>query len=119
MEPVALALLSAFGGVTVTALAGLMGVAIQSRREHARWLRDKRYSAYLALLQELDRGDDADLGRVRLVASEIALLGPGWLRTPLGYFIRADTDPRKYDRDKARTDYLSAVQRALHLERKS
>jgi hypothetical protein len=124
MDPITLALLSAFGGVTVTALAGLFGAWIQSRREHARWPHERRYAAYLGVLQELDL-DGAEVGvelsveKVRRHASEIALLGPASLRTPLGRFSRADTEPEKYDRDKARVRYLDAVQRALHLERRS
>lgn len=114
--------MSAFGGVTVTALAGLLGAWIQSRREHARWLHERRYAAYLGVLQELDLDTaevELSIEIVRRYASEIALLGPASLRTPLGRFIQADTEPEKYDRGKARTQYLEAVQRALHLERRS
>ena len=122
MVPIILALASALGGVTITALAGLLGAWIQSRREYARWLHEKRYAAYLGLLQELDL-DGADIemsvDRVRRYASEIALLGPTELRSPMGRFVQADTEPDKFDRSKARTAYLEAVQRALHLERPS
>ncbi|HEY8590056.1 MAG TPA: hypothetical protein VIL55_10950 [Naasia sp.] len=115
MDPVTLALVSAFGGVTVTALAGLAGAWIQHRREYARWLHGKRYAAYLALLEELDLEEDANVERVRRVASEIALLGPPSLRTPMGRFIQADTEPEKYDRSAARTRYLEAVREVLRL----
>jgi hypothetical protein len=76
------------------------------------------------VLQELDLdAAEVDPGlsveTVRRYASAIALLGPASLRTPLGRFIQADTDPEKYDRDKARTAFLEAVQRAMHLERRS
>lgn len=45
IDPTALALLSIFGGVIVTALVGLLGAWIQSRREHSRWLRERRFDA--------------------------------------------------------------------------
>jgi hypothetical protein len=117
MDPVTLALLSVFGGVTVTALAGLLGAWIQSRRERARWLHERRYAAFLALLEELDLEGSADVEWVRRVASEISLLGPDSLTTPMGRFIQADTEPARYDRPKARAAYVEAVRRALRLSR--
>ncbi len=54
MDPLALALLSIFGGAALTAGAGFLGAWIQSRRETARWWRDERLSAYIAVLQRTD-----------------------------------------------------------------
>ncbi|WP_404435228.1 hypothetical protein LG322_08700 [Microbacterium aerolatum] len=46
MDPTLLAVLSIFGGVAVTAAAGLLGAWIQGRREHKKWLRERRFEAY-------------------------------------------------------------------------
>ncbi|WP_242088712.1 hypothetical protein [Microbacterium lacticum] len=54
MDPLALALLSIFGGAALTAGAGFLGAWIQSRRETAKWWRDERLRAYVALLQRTD-----------------------------------------------------------------
>lgn len=50
IDPTLLAVLSIFGGVAVTALAGLLGAWIQGRREHKRWLREHRFAAYLQMI---------------------------------------------------------------------
>jgi len=50
LDPTLLALLSIFGGVAVTVVAGLVGAWIQGRREHRRWLRDRRLEAWSDLL---------------------------------------------------------------------
>jgi len=53
LDPTALALLSIFGGVAVTVVAGFIGAWIQGRREHSRWVRSQRYIAYIAILETL------------------------------------------------------------------
>jgi hypothetical protein len=107
MSSIALALLSALGGVTVTALAGLVGALVQSRRDHARWLREKRYAVYLGLLQEFDlTGDvvsEVTHEKVRRYVSEIGLVGPASLLTPVGRFIRADTPTNMTEMKRARS----------------
>lgn len=50
IDPTLLAVLSIFGGVAVTAGAGLLGAWIQGRREHTRWLRERRLDAYLRFI---------------------------------------------------------------------
>ena len=50
LDPTLLALLSIFGGVAVTVVAGLVGAWIQGRREHRRWLRERRLEAWSGLL---------------------------------------------------------------------
>lgn len=42
IDPTLLALLSIFGGATLTVIAGFFGAWIQSRREHSKWLREQR-----------------------------------------------------------------------------
>ncbi len=58
MDPTLLALLSIFGGVSITVLAGFIGAWIQGRREHAKWLREKRYEAYVTFLAHSDKTTD-------------------------------------------------------------
>lgn len=48
LDPVLLSLLSIFGGVLVTVLAGFLGAWLASRRAHRAWLRERRYEAYVA-----------------------------------------------------------------------
>lgn len=55
MDPTLLALLSIFGGAALTVAAGFVGAGIQARREHARWLRERRFDAYTALSEYLHR----------------------------------------------------------------
>jgi|GEM_PF-3179177 len=67
IDPTILALLSIFGGVAVTIIAGAIGALIQHRREHSKWLRDQRlrvYSEHLAatddFLRAAQNGDPAE-----------------------------------------------------------
>ena len=46
LDPTVLAILSIFGGAALTALAGLVGAGINARREHGRWVRERRLLAY-------------------------------------------------------------------------
>lgn len=47
IDPTVLALLSGFGGVAVTVVAGFIGAWIQGRREHEKWMRELRYEAFV------------------------------------------------------------------------
>ncbi|WP_448720516.1 hypothetical protein [Microbacterium natoriense] len=46
-------LLSALGGALLTALFALLGAWLSSRREHAAWVREKRYDAFAAAVELL------------------------------------------------------------------
>lgn len=46
---VVLAVFSIIGGALLTAVAALIGAAIQNRREHAKWVREKRYDAFIQI----------------------------------------------------------------------
>ncbi|MDQ1218142.1 hypothetical protein [Microbacterium arborescens] len=86
IDPTLLALLP-FIGVIVTVLVGLFGAWVQSRREHARWVREQRFEAYVRVraiitrleytdadhkLADLRRGaDDHDLESARQRLSEV------------------------------------------------
>lgn len=37
-------------GGLLTLVAGLIGVAVQGRREHAKWVRERRYDAFIAAI---------------------------------------------------------------------
>lgn len=87
MDATLLSLLSIFGGVALTIVAGLIGAWIQGRREHAKWHRDQRLVAYGDLLSATDnylgaaaRNDVTELPAVireSLTASaRIHLVGP-------------------------------------------
>jgi len=53
IDPTVLALLSIFGGALLTAAAGAWGAWRQSKREHTRWARERRYEAYLEYIKAL------------------------------------------------------------------
>ena len=55
VDPLFLALVSMLGGLAVTVIAAFVGAWIQSRREHAKWLREKRYDAYAEFSEYLHR----------------------------------------------------------------
>ncbi len=50
MDPTLLAVLSIFGGAALTGLVGFIAAAIERRREHEKWVREKRYEAYVSAL---------------------------------------------------------------------
>lgn len=56
-DPLLLALFSV-GGVVFTAVVGLIAAAIQSRREHEKWLRERRFEAYRTFLVHLREFED-------------------------------------------------------------
>ena len=46
--------LSLVAGVVLSVLAGLFGAWIQSRNEHSKWLRERRYEVYRAFIAAAD-----------------------------------------------------------------
>jgi hypothetical protein len=46
LDPLAVSLLSIFGAVTITFIGTLIGAGIQGRREHWKWIRERRFDAY-------------------------------------------------------------------------
>ena len=80
-------LVTALGGATVAALIGLLGAWIQNRREHSKWLRERRlarYDAFLSAAAEtrfaVSIGEDdrykAGLERTTNAVAELLLVGP-------------------------------------------
>ena len=87
INPTELSLLSIFGGVALTVVAGFIGAWIQGRREHFKWQRDQRLKAYGDFLAATDvylgaahRGDDTELPAVATASlsaiARVQLLGP-------------------------------------------
>jgi hypothetical protein len=57
LDPTIQVLLTIFGGALIAAVAGLLGAMLQGRREHKRWLRERRFEAFVrafALLKAFD-----------------------------------------------------------------
>lgn len=55
LDPTMLALLSIFGGVALTVVAGFFGAWIQARREHKKWLREQRYESFVIFLGLMEK----------------------------------------------------------------
>ena len=119
LDPVISLLVGALGA----SLIGLFGAWVQSRREHARWLREKRYEGHLAFLRLTDRHTtNAQLGRgpktkddvkeaieeINEVVSAISLIGPETLlaearrlRAAAADFIATGKEPEMYPEIRA------------------
>ncbi|MFJ6428904.1 hypothetical protein [Microbacterium maritypicum] len=55
LDPTVLVFLSIFGAAGVTAIAGLVLAAWQSRRDHKRWVKEHRYNGFTRALALADR----------------------------------------------------------------
>jgi len=65
--------------VLLTIAAGLVGAWINEKREHRKWLREKRFSAFVGLVSEFDKWDsgfDQDAALARELGAHIQILGP-------------------------------------------
>lgn len=131
LDPLFSLLIGALGA----ALIGLFGAWIQSRREHERWLREKRYAAHLAFLKENDRHTTlSKLGRgpknnaeielaiegLNSAISELSLVGPESLLTAArkfrdyaAAFIAQGKPPTGYD--DVRAEYIAVSRRSIHV----
>ncbi|TFB76748.1 hypothetical protein E3O21_10085 [Cryobacterium flavum] len=77
-------LVSALIGALVVALAGLLGAFIQGRREHSKWVREQRYTAYTAYAAAVNHLRDAmeagqtppDPAVVHAAIQALYILGP-------------------------------------------
>lgn len=83
------AIFSVIGGALVAAVAGFVGAAIQHRREHRRWIRERRYEAFV---------------KVRAVLDELNLMGV--------YLDRAAADLRKAEKLTDESEKREATRRA-------
>lgn len=55
IDPLFSLLVGAFGAAVLTVSGGLIGVWIQSVREHRKWLRERRYEAYLHFMTDMSQ----------------------------------------------------------------
>lgn len=104
MNPVVLSLLSIFGGVLITAAAGLIGAAIARRGEHHKWLRERRYEAAVDFLKVIGDMPKLEAGGVSVrvrptfdkelsdAGAALTLLGPDHLVTRARLLITAATN---------------------------
>jgi len=80
-------LLSLLVGALGAALLGLLGATIQGRREHTKWVRERRHDAYNAFMRAADRvrhrdqevnpaADAAYYARIFEALGSIRLVGP-------------------------------------------
>jgi hypothetical protein len=86
-----LILLTALGGALVAAAAGFIGAWLQGRREHEKWIRERRFEAYTRYMQvaqrwnvrlsaKIDGNDEEFLDEMVAAEAEIDLLGPKAVR---------------------------------------
>ncbi|WP_448808634.1 hypothetical protein [Agromyces bauzanensis] len=77
-------------GAALTLLGGLVGSIWQSRRDHERWIRERRYEAYVAMVRTLNRwildekaGDPDTIRKAHDTLTEqnaaFFILGPGFV----------------------------------------
>lgn len=133
MDPTALALLSIFGGAALTAIAGLIGAVVQARREHNRWVRERRYEAFVkvqTLMEELEAikwsliaRTSPDLERAEAAMEQLMLkfaeynapivvLGPGYVVSAIKA-VNAASDEDEHD--VAQWRLQRAMRRALKI----
>lgn len=58
IDPLFALLVGAFGAASLTVVGGLIGVWIQSVRDHRRWLRERRFEAYLDFIIDMSKLSD-------------------------------------------------------------
>ncbi|MFN4001962.1 hypothetical protein [Microcella sp.] len=134
--------LTFIGGAFGASLVGLGGAWLASRREHKRWIREQRLSAYLGLLSAVDKYTTAAMmdtasetqGRyfdhqafaqeLPSVAAVVTLLGPKQVKTASQQLRevmkRVLEDSQVSDEDKkdieiARASFVQAAQKAVSL----
>ncbi|WP_166874426.1 hypothetical protein [Salinibacterium sp. ZJ450] len=89
IDPTMLALLSIFGGVIITVLAGFIGAWLQAKRDRTKWIRERRLEAYAdhltvtdelfatGLIANLDEEPEIALvAEARRAIATLHLLGP-------------------------------------------
>lgn len=87
LDPTLLVLLSIFGGALVSVIGGIAGSIIQAHRTHKRWIRERRYEAWVEFMAIMALWQNAPwvkgLGRRKIdyppmmrTLSEVIMLGP-------------------------------------------
>jgi hypothetical protein len=142
IDPTLLVLLPIIG-VVATIFGGLIGAWIQGRREHKKWIREKRYDAFLKALKIirnlqhdaeklklLRKADEEPAAlRARLHAARIEsdaalgdltgpleILGPPPVNDALSAYIAVALADDEKARDAAHDAYVAATRRALSIK---
>jgi hypothetical protein len=115
-------LIGALGAAVIGVIGAAAGALIQSRREHKKWLREKRYDAYLDLLRQVDRkhitgvlnrGDFGD------ASAAIGLLGPTRLVEALEMFLTNSTAAKTEEQHEGvRQEFIETAQDVLEISRR-
>lgn len=136
VDPVGLTVdpvLSLLVGALGAAVLGLIGAAIQARREHSKWLREKRYDAHLAFLVLVDRhttnaklqegpktkaavkealeGLNESVSAISLLGPESLLTAARLLRDAGGEYIGNEKEPAGFAAVRAR--YITTSRKSL------
>lgn len=133
IDPWTTLLLGALGAAAL----GLFGAWIQSRREHSKWIREQRFSAYMALLAEIERDviyatrhgkkseeevSEEQAARSRQAALTVSLLGPPKVVAHFRHYTKAfrrwdgsDEEKEKH-LDAVRLQLLRSMERVLRTE---
>src|SRR5690349_12566294 len=90
-------LLKVFGGVVLAGVVGLVAAHIQRLSDHVKWIRERRFEAYLKAMQIADRirltfsrdGEDKEtihrdfMGEIADTLAAVKFLGPAKVSTAL------------------------------------
>lgn len=87
VDPLVSLLVGAFGAALLGGVGAIIGAGIQSRREHLRWVRERRFEAYSAFIKVVERDpwginySDDEAGHAiradrQTALAEVQLVGP-------------------------------------------
>ncbi|HWU28859.1 MAG TPA: hypothetical protein VN041_07175 [Microbacterium sp.] len=113
MDPTALAfaLIAALGGAALTAVAASIGAIWQSKREHKKWLRERRFDAYKEFVPAM-RGLDLHFAAITSVKHDLDALNDARPAVPDASYT-GRVDRLRLRLDAATTDEKPFTARAL------
>ncbi|EAR24279.1 hypothetical protein A20C1_00290 [marine actinobacterium PHSC20C1] len=108
-------LLTALGGAIVAALAGIVGASIQGRREHSKWVREQRFTAYTAFAAAFahvrsstaENPQVPDAAVIHAAIQALAILGPKSMKDAAIRVVDSERDGPGYP-DALNAYYLKA-----------
>lgn len=142
MESTILALVPVAVGGFIAFLGGLVGAQVQAQREHRRWMRERRFEAYVDLVALLSRHLSRDLVDRRLasvgleksaelstviasltnevpnVISKVDLLGPANVIAAKNAWLRVSNTGSDDERAKATSAFLAVARAVLEIDPK-